>query len=133
MLFDRGLILPPKPPYPWRTNLPLESPMLAHAAVSNCLAPEVRISALLQSSAYSSKFRILRPLCFHTLLKTAGAGGYSSHSETQRLCGLCARTLRFVLFCPFCPLLSRLFSSKYNNQTLQPFCFDNDANCPGGG
>ena len=35
--------------------------------------------------------------------------------------------------CPFCPSLSCLFSYKYKLPLLQPLCFDNHANCPGGG
>src|SRR5207245_5388803 len=38
-----------------------------------------------------------------------------------------------TLFCLFCPLLSSLFSYKYKLPHLQLFCFDNDANCRGGG
>src|SRR5215831_9189086 len=43
------------------------------------------------------------------------------------------KSAAYRVCCPFCPLLSHLFSCKYNNQILQLLCFDNDANCPGGG
>ena len=39
----------------------------------------------LQSSVYSSKFRILQLLCFHTLHKTAGVGVYSSQIGTPSM------------------------------------------------
>jgi hypothetical protein len=37
------------------------------------------------------------------------------------------------LFCPFCPSLSSLFSCDSKLPLLQLLCFDNDANCRGGG
>src|SRR5579859_899341 len=39
----------------------------------------------LHSSVYSSKFRILQLLCFHTLHKTAGVGVYSSQIGTPSM------------------------------------------------
>src|SRR5262249_36548405 len=112
-----------------------------------------------QSSVYSSKFRILQLLCFHTLLKTAGVYCSSSQNGTLFYRGptffpftpslewrLHRRFVRgFLLlfrtsnrerstadFLVLLPFACPLFSTTSNNQISELLCFDNDAKCPRG-
>ena len=98
----------------------------------------------LQSSVYSSKFRILQALSFHTLPKTAGVYPFSSQFGTRLLLPSCpASTASAWGACPFVravkcepSTLNRfvfsLFSTTYSSGNLQVICFQIFATVGGG-